>query len=158
MTRRQRWSIIATAIFPLVGMVVCYEIAFVIRGEGLYKSRLQIQSHRAAPIKLVACDTAFRKDVIVYAVTRYNAGETGPFWHFHDTPVRPATDSILIVEGRCAVSKSPLGVFRNSRECERFAIVQIEFEDGVTLYRVVELDPDNPDAITQLMIPADDTK
>src|SRR5262245_6079628 len=114
MTRRQRWVVIATAIFPLLGAVVAYETSCVIRGNGSYRNQLRIQSHRAATVKLVTCDTAFCKDGISHAITRYNSGETGPFWHFHDPPVRLANDGILIVEGRCSVSSSPHGVFRNS--------------------------------------------
>ncbi|HJZ93300.1 MAG TPA: hypothetical protein VKE40_20660 [Gemmataceae bacterium] len=127
---------------------------------GTYSAQIRIESARSAGIRQIAYDTSFQIEPVEEAVALYRAAPADDerlFWDFPSDTTLTDPGGTVIVRGRAGGRESALdrlGLGRNSTYYAKFVILRITFDDGVTLYRWVEVHPERPDDRIAITIPA----
>ncbi len=154
MSRRSRLVWIAACLLCLA--FVAYELAARIKWVGQFTTTLRIESDRHSLIRQVTWDTGARADEIQQAVEHLRAGAPEQVWHFRHGPVRLPDDGFVEIKGWTAGSESPFRIVSNNQAYERFVILKIEFEDGMIVYKWVEVHPTDRASVTVVHISADE--
>jgi hypothetical protein len=106
---------------------------------GRYTTTLRINSERLSPVRQVYWVTESRAEIAQQEVELLSPGGEGTKLDWKSTPTSEADISRIVVEGKASGTSSPFRIACNHRSYERFVILAIEYEDGVTLEWHVEL-------------------
>jgi hypothetical protein len=163
MSRRCLRACVVGLILTLLGLLALPFIPRIV-WIGSFSAQVRIESARTARIHQIAYGTSFQRETVEEAVALYRAAPAGDdraFWDFPpDTTLTDPAETVVI-HGRAGGQETALGrlgLVRNSTHYAKFVILQITFDDGVILYRWVEVDPSRPADPVVITIPAEATK